>query len=54
MGRPSKLNVVQQEEARQRRVKGATLSELARSYNVSEATISRLRAAPSPGPAARR
>jgi hypothetical protein len=29
-------------EARRRRAKGATLSELARSYDVSESTISRL------------
>jgi hypothetical protein len=32
----------QQKEAIRRRVQGATLAELARSYNVSRATISRL------------
>jgi len=42
MGRPSKLNVAQQMEARLRRADGATLSELARSYNVSPSAISRL------------
>ncbi len=42
MGRPSKLSVAQQAEARDRRSEGATLSDLARSYNVSLATISRL------------
>ena len=42
MGRPSKLNVAQQTEARLRRADGATLSELARSYNVSPSAISRL------------
>jgi len=42
MGRPSKLNVSQQTEARLRRADGATLSELARSYNVSPSAISRL------------
>ena len=43
MGRPPALTPQQQEEARQRRADGATLKELARSYNVSAATISRLR-----------
>ena len=43
MGRPSALTAQQQEEARQRRQDGATLQELANSYNVSKATISRLR-----------
>jgi DNA invertase Pin-like site-specific DNA recombinase len=42
MGRPAKLTPQQQTEARQRREKGATLKELADSYNVSRATISRL------------
>lgn len=42
MGRPPKLNPTQQAEARQRRAEGATLAELARSYDVSRATISRL------------
>ena len=42
MGRPSKLNVAQQAEALLRRADGATLSELARSYNVSPSAISRL------------
>ncbi len=43
MGRPSSLTSQQQQEARQRRAEGATLKELATSYNVSRATISRLR-----------
>jgi DNA invertase Pin-like site-specific DNA recombinase len=42
MGRPPKLTAVQKAEARQRRAEGATLKELALSYNVSRATISRL------------
>jgi DNA invertase Pin-like site-specific DNA recombinase len=42
MGRPPKLTDAQKEEARRRRGEGATLSELARSYDVSESTISRL------------
>jgi len=42
MGRPPKLNPAQQAEARQRRAEGATLTELAKSYNVGVATISRL------------
>jgi DNA invertase Pin-like site-specific DNA recombinase len=42
MGRPPALTPQQQEEARQRRAEGATLKELARSYNVGVATISRL------------
>ncbi len=41
MGRPPKLTQ-QQEEARKRRAEGATLKELADSYNVGRATISRL------------
>lgn len=43
MGRPPKLTPQQQAEARRRRAEGATLKELARSYNVAPATISRLR-----------
>jgi DNA invertase Pin-like site-specific DNA recombinase len=42
MGRPSKLTPAQQTEARARRADGATLGELARSYDVSQSTISRL------------
>jgi DNA invertase Pin-like site-specific DNA recombinase len=42
MGRPPKLNLAQQAEASRRRAEGATLKELARSYNVAVATISRL------------
>ena len=48
MGRPPSLTPAQQKEAIRRRAQGATLDELARSYNVSRATISRLAAA---GPA---
>src|ERR1700741_2049771 len=43
MGRPPSLTEAQQKEAIKRRARGATLQELARSYNVSRATISRLR-----------
>jgi DNA invertase Pin-like site-specific DNA recombinase len=43
MGRPPKLTPQQQAEARRRRAEGATLKELARSFNVAPATISRLR-----------
>ena len=43
MGRPPKLTPQQQAEARRRRAAGATLAELAKSYNVGVATISRLR-----------
>jgi DNA invertase Pin-like site-specific DNA recombinase len=43
MGRPSKLTDAQKVEARRRRAKGATLAELARSYDVGKSTISRLR-----------
>jgi DNA invertase Pin-like site-specific DNA recombinase len=43
MGRPPSLTPEQQKEATRRRAEGATLDELARSYNVSRATISRLR-----------
>ena len=42
MGRPPALTPQQQAEARQRRAEGATLQELAESYNVGRATISRL------------
>ena len=42
MSRPPALTPQQQAEARQRRAEGATLKELARSYDVSAATISRL------------
>jgi DNA invertase Pin-like site-specific DNA recombinase len=44
MGRPPALTPQQQAEARQRRAEGATLKELALSYNVGIATISRLSA----------
>jgi DNA invertase Pin-like site-specific DNA recombinase len=44
MGRPPALTPEQQKEAARRRARGATLQELARSYNVSRATISRLAA----------
>ena len=44
MGRPSALTPAQQKEASRRRAQGATLQELAKSYNVSRATISRLTA----------
>ena len=42
MGRPPSLTPSQQKEATRRRAQSATLDELARSYNVSRATISRL------------
>jgi len=42
MGRPPKLTPQQQKEARRRRAQGATLKELAKSYRVRRATISRL------------
>ena len=42
MGRPSALTPQQQDEARQRRAEGATLKELALSYNVGISTIARL------------
>ena len=44
MGRPCALTPQQQAEARQRRAGGATLKELAQSYNVGLSTISRLAA----------
>jgi DNA invertase Pin-like site-specific DNA recombinase len=44
MGRPSKLNKHQQREALARLARGKeTLVEIARTYNVSHMTISRLR-----------
>ena len=42
MGRPPSLSPQQKAEARKRRAEGATLKELAQSYNVGVATISRL------------
>ncbi len=42
MGRPPALTAQQQAEARKRRADGATLKELAQSYNVGLATIARL------------
>ena len=42
MGRPPKLTPAQRAEARHRRAEGATLAELATSYNVGLATISRI------------
>ena len=42
MGWPPKLTPVQKGEARRRRAQGATLAELARSYDVGKSTISRL------------
>ena len=42
MERPPSLTPAQQKEAIRRRARGATLQELAKSYNVSRATISRL------------
>jgi DNA invertase Pin-like site-specific DNA recombinase len=42
MGRPFTMTPQQQQEARRRRSEGATLRELAESYDVSKATISRL------------
>jgi DNA invertase Pin-like site-specific DNA recombinase len=44
MGRPPRLTDAQKAEARRRRAEGATLAELARSYDVSKSTISRLTA----------
>ena len=43
MGRPPKLTPHQRREALRRRERGETLAEIGRSYNVSGATISRLR-----------
>ena len=42
MGRPSKLTDAQKAEALRQRAEGATLAELARSYDVGKSTISRL------------
>ncbi len=42
MGHPPSLTPAQQKEAIRRRTQGATLDELARSYNLGRATISRL------------
>ena len=42
MGRPPSLTPSQKKEAIRRRAQGATLEELAHSYYVSRATISRL------------
>src|SRR6201997_4301585 len=42
MGRPSKLTDAQKAEARRRRAEGATIAELARSYQVGKSTISRV------------
>jgi DNA invertase Pin-like site-specific DNA recombinase len=41
MGRPSTLSAAQKIEAIQRRARGATLQELAHSYNVGISTIRR-------------
>jgi hypothetical protein len=41
MGRPPALTPAQQKEASRRRAQGATLDELARSYNVGISTIRR-------------
>ncbi len=49
MGRPFALSPQQQAEARKRRAEGATLKELAQSYNVGIATISRLKSMASRG-----
>jgi DNA invertase Pin-like site-specific DNA recombinase len=46
-GRPGKLTAHQRQEAMQRLAEGAVQADLARTYGVSQATISRL-AAPSP------
>jgi DNA invertase Pin-like site-specific DNA recombinase len=42
MGRPPALTPSQQKEATRRRAQGATLDELARSYNVGISTIRRV------------
>jgi DNA invertase Pin-like site-specific DNA recombinase len=42
MGRPPALTPTQQKEATKRRARGATLDELARSYNVGISTIRRV------------
>jgi len=43
MGRKHKLTLHQQEEVRKRKFDGQSVRELARSYNVSPNTISRIR-----------
>jgi IS30 family transposase len=43
MGRKPKLTTHQQREAATRRDRGEAVREIARSYNVSHSTISRLR-----------
>src|SRR3954453_14162550 len=43
MGRPSKLTPAQRIEARARLAHGETLADVARTFNVSSATVSRLR-----------
>jgi DNA invertase Pin-like site-specific DNA recombinase len=50
MGRPPKLTDAQKVEARRRRAEGATLAELARSYDVGKSTISRLTGLSNGGP----
>ena len=47
MGRPPKLTPHQRREAIERRAAGDSLVDIARSYNVSHSTISRLTTAPS-------
>jgi DNA invertase Pin-like site-specific DNA recombinase len=42
MGRPPTLNPAQRKEATRRRAQGATLQELAHSYNVGISTIRRV------------
>jgi hypothetical protein len=42
MGRPSKLTEAQKAEARRRRAEGATLAELARSYDVGKRIASKV------------
>jgi hypothetical protein len=44
MGRPFKLTDHQKREAIKRRNEGETLADIARSYNISPAAISRLEA----------
>jgi DNA invertase Pin-like site-specific DNA recombinase len=46
LGRKPKLTLHQRREALERRERGEVLTEIARSYNVSHSTISRLKAAP--------
>jgi IS30 family transposase len=48
MGRKPKLTLHQQREAVVRRERGEPLTEIARSYNVSHSTISRLPAQEAP------